>query len=134
MIVVDASVAVAWSFEDERNPAIDHILTRVGVEAGVAPSIWLIETANTFRTAMRKGRITPGLRDRVLLELQKLPITIEADVRETIAATVAVSDRFGLTVYDAAYLEIALRRELPLATLDKELADAARAAGVSVLP
>ena len=83
---------------------------------------------------MRKGRITPGLRDRVLLELQKLPITIEADVRETIAATVAVSDRFGLTVYDAAYLEIALRRELPLATLDKELADAARAAGVSVLP
>lgn len=79
MIVVDASVAVAWSFEDERKPAIDEVLKRVGTEGGVVPPIWLIETANTFRTAMRKGRITPDLRDRMLRELQTLPITIEAD-------------------------------------------------------
>ncbi|MHB1109919.1 MAG: type II toxin-antitoxin system VapC family toxin [Devosia sp.] len=113
MIVVDASVAVAWSFEDERKPAIDDVLKLVGAEGGVVPSVWLIEAANTFRTAMRKGRITPNFRDHILLELQKLPITIEADTRQTIVATVAVSDRFGLTVYDAAYLEIALRLKLP---------------------
>lgn len=133
MIVIDASVAVAWSFEDERRPPIDEILTLVGNHGGVAPAIWLVETANAIQIAMRRGRIGPAYRDQLLVQLKALPVDIEASTGEGVIA-VAVSDRFDITVYDAAYLEVAIRGQLPLATLDKQLLAAARGAGVDTLP
>lgn len=134
MIVIDASVAVAWSFEDERHPPIDEVLTLVANEGGVAPAIWLVETANAIQMAMRRGRIGPAYRDQLLVQLNALPVEIEASTGELVIAAASVSDRFGITVYDATYLEVAVRRQLPLATLDRQLAAAARSAGVAVLP
>lgn len=134
MIVIDASVALAWSFHDERTEAVLEISRQVADNGACVPVIWHYEVANTFRMAVRKGRITTDLRQELMDSLNMLPIEIDVAGSDHIPTVNALADRFDLTVYDAAYLDLALRRELTLATLDNELAAAARAAGVAMLP
>lgn len=133
--VLDASVVLAWCFEDEKNPAAERVLDRMaaGAEA-LAPAIWPFEVANALRSAERQKRLAPAETTRLLDRLLGLAITLEP------SGTPAVFDRvlsrareYNLTVYDAAYLELAVRTGLPLATLDRDLTKAARAMGVTLV-
>lgn len=135
MIVVDSSAALAWSFADERTPATLAIAERVRDETALVTSIWPLEVANILRLAAVKGRISIEDRDATLRDLALLPFVVDDQTTQHAwTVTLALADRHGLTIYDASYLELAVRRRLPLATLDKALIAAALAEGVPVLP
>jgi predicted nucleic acid-binding protein len=110
------------------------LLDLVVEEGAVVPSLWRLEIANGFQMAIRRNRIDATFRDNALTELSAMAITIDADTDSNAwNSTLRLSDRFRLTVYDAAYLELAQRRRLPLATLDNALRVAAEAAGIRTL-
>jgi predicted nucleic acid-binding protein len=133
-VVIDASLTMTWYFDDETTPATEAVLDRVAESGGVVPGLWRLEVANAFQSALRRKRISPQYRDKSLAELSELPITIDAETGSYAWTTIVrLSDRFGLTIYDATYLELAQRRSLPLATLDKEIRKAARALDVPLL-
>jgi predicted nucleic acid-binding protein len=133
-VVVDASVALAWCFEDEASPATDAVLDQVKRQGAIVPSLWHLELGNVLLLAERRGRtIQGGIVARLALMAQ-LPITVDAETtgrawREILA--LARAER--LTTYDASYLEVAVRRGLPLATRDEALLGAAKRIGVPVL-
>jgi len=134
-LVIDASVALTWCFEDEASPETDVIADRVGAEGGRVPDLFRLEIANILVGAERKGRISAADTASFLKGLDGLSITIDQETsarawRDTLA--LARSER--LSAYDAAYLELALRSGAALATRDGELAAAARRLGVVVLP
>jgi predicted nucleic acid-binding protein len=133
--VLDSSVCLAWCFEDEATPAVSALLDRLETESAVAPPLLRYETGNVLVLAERKGRITARRRDDLLEMLRALPIVFDR-VAEANAwtAAVALAAAQRLTVYDAAYLELAQRLHLPLATLDAALGRAAEASGIAVLP
>ena len=133
-VVIDAPVTLAWSFQDEVTPAAEALLQRVTMEGAVVPAHWKLEIANGFRSAERRGRIDREYRDLSLQDLGRLAITVDLEtVRHAWQATLELADRFELTPYDAAYLELALRRELPLGTVDRALLEASRIAGTRPL-
>ncbi|HEY0853413.1 MAG TPA: type II toxin-antitoxin system VapC family toxin [Devosia sp.] len=134
MIALDASVTAAWFFQDETTSEVDAIFRRINDEGAVVPPVWSFEVANIFRTALRRRRLDQVRRQRCFDILIAMPIEREFEVQDVWTKTVGLSDQHGLSVYDAAYLEVAMRRLLPLATLDKELRQAAIAEGVAVLP
>lgn len=132
--VVDNSVALAWCFEDEQTDAIMALLDRVADAGAVAPQLWPIEALNGLLTAERRGRVDIAKRRRLAGFLRQLPIEIDDETAtQTWTATAELAERHALTAYDAAYLELAQRRALPLATSDVALINAARAAGVLLL-
>ena len=119
-IVIDASVTLAWYFRDESTPEVRQLLDRTGIEGAFVPAHWRLEVANSFATAIRHGRVSTDYRDEALMELTWLPISIDAETDAYVLTTIiSIADRHRLTVYDAAYLELAARRGLALATLDK---------------
>jgi len=133
-LVLDASLALAWYFADERSAAGDAVLDRVTEEGAVVPALWRYEVANGLQMAVRRKRIDAAYRDASLAELRLLPITVDRvgdDVAWT--AMIGFADRFRLTIYDAAYLELAQRRSLPLRTGDSALRSAARALRVELI-
>lgn len=133
-LVLDPSLALSWYFEDECSPAADALLDRVVEDGAVVPSLWRLEIANGLQTALRRGRIDRAFRDRTLAELAHLPITVDPDTDNYAWTNILqLADRFQLTAYDAAYLELAQRRTLPLATLDEPLGMAAGALGITLL-
>ncbi len=133
-LALDASMAVAWLFEDERTEATVAVLRRVATEGAVVPSLWRLEVANVLEVAARRGRCDRPHIDRSLGRLGALPITTddETDSRAW-AETLVLAREAGLTLYDAAYLDLALRRRLALATRDAALVVAARERGLEVL-
>ena len=134
MLVLDCSVALSWYFEDEQSPFVMQIMDRVIEDGAVVPAIWRYEIANGFQSAIRRRRIDALYRDESLKSLISLDIEIEAESLDQVWTRVAIlAGQYRLSVYDAAYLELAQRRALPLATLDEALAQAAREAGVVVL-
>jgi predicted nucleic acid-binding protein len=135
LIVIDASVSIAWSFENQRTPALVALLTQVATAGAVAPQLWPIEVANVVLRAGKRGQIPAKQGQAILSNLAALGIEIDGETADRVwHATLDLAAKHGLTVYDATYLELAARRQLPLATLDEELARAARAEGVPVLP
>jgi predicted nucleic acid-binding protein len=133
--VVDSSIALAWLLPDEGSSAADALADRLGTQRPVAPSIWLLEVGNALLTARRRERITDDMVDQLLDVFAALPVEIDVEpAARYLPAVVALARRHRLTTYDAAYLELARRRALPLATLDARLAEACRAADVAVLP
>ena len=133
-IVLDSSATLAWYFEDERTDSLTDLLHHVAEAGAVAPALWRFEVANGLWAAMRRKRIDGAYRDRALANLAALGVEIDMEGHDHAwSATVWLSDRYGLTVYDAAYVELAQRRRLALATLDAALAQAARSAGVTLL-
>ncbi|SNB74997.1 Predicted nucleic acid-binding protein, contains PIN domain [Arboricoccus pini] len=134
-LVLDCSIAVAWCFADEAAPATDEILDRVRDHGAIVPSLWRLEVANVLLMASRRQRIPAGTALAMLDQLAALPLDED---RETSARawtrTITLAQSESLTVYDAAYLELASRLGLPLATKDKELAAAGHRAGLTVLP
>lgn len=132
-MIIDASVALAWSFEDERTPPVLAILEQVIGDGAVVPLLWRLEVANSLRSALKRKRITPRFRDEALADLADLPITIDPETNtHAWLSIVALSDQHDLTPYDAAYLELAQRKSLPLATLDNRLRHAALTLGIDV--
>ena len=133
-LVLDTSATLAWIHADETTDAIRDVFDRVAEGGAVVPALWRLEVANSLTMAVRRGRINAAFRDAALADLDL--VGIQTDDRTDAHAwgrTLALADRFRLTVYDAAYLELAERTALPLATLDRELLAAARAMGVPVL-
>ncbi len=133
-LVLDSSVALAWIYADEGTERIQQLVERVIVAGAYVPTLWRLEVANSLLMAVRKGRIDAAFRDAALRDLAEL--NIMADLQTDVFAwssTLRLAEKHRLTIYDAAYLELALRRALPLASLDKELRAAGDAAGVTLL-
>ena len=125
-LVIDASIALAWSFEDERTPPVLAVLEETIQHGAVVPLLWRLEIANSLRSALRRGRITQEFRDEALADLADLRIEIDADTNtHAWSSIVLLSDGHDLTPYDAAYLELAQRRRIPLASLDRRMRRAA---------
>jgi predicted nucleic acid-binding protein len=132
-LVIDCSMTLSWYFEDERAAGRIGVLNQVADAGAVVPALWRLEV-NELQVAVRRGRITVAYRDVSLTDLRGLSIAIDPGTnRQAWSGTLRLCDRFGLTPYDAAYLEVALRRRLPLATLDGELARAAEAENVPLI-
>ncbi len=134
VFVPDASATLAWCFEDETSDWTEALLARLKAgDTAVVPQHWPMEVANAFLMAMRGGRISKDKTVRFFGDLLALPIRIDSASTETTFGQVfAYAEQYGLTVYDAAYLELAVREGFALATLDNDLRNAARAAGVSL--
>ena len=133
-LVLDASLTLSWYFADERTKAADAVLDRVVDEGAVVPAVWKLEVANGLAVAIRRKRIDVGFRDRAISQLGAMAITTDLDTDNYAwTTTLAIADRYKLTPYDAAYLELAQRRKVPLATLDRALRDAAKAIGIAVI-
>jgi len=132
--VIDSSVALTWCFEDEASPAADRLLAQLTDTGAVAPSLWPLEVLNGLAMAERRGRLTTLARHEKISFLQALPISLDHETAaQAWTTTTRLAERYRLTLYDAAYLELAQRLNLPLATLDKELREAARALGLPLL-
>lgn len=133
-MIIDASVTMAWYFADASTAETDALLDRVAEAGAVVPGLWRLEVANTFQTAVRQERIDAIYRDASLVELGFLPITVDADTSDYAwGTTLRLAERFSLSTYDAAYLELAQRLSLPLACLDEALRTAAAALAIELL-
>ncbi len=132
--VIDASVTLAWCVDDERDANADAIAERVVSESAIVPALWCWEIGNALLMAERRGRVKRGRLDEILEELAALPISVdEIGTPPRFRPSVDLARQFALTVYDAAYLELALRRSVALATRDEALAAAARAIGIQII-
>ncbi|WP_203566499.1 type II toxin-antitoxin system VapC family toxin [Aestuariimicrobium ganziense] len=129
MMVVDASLAMAWCFEDERTPATDAALAEVVADGGVVPDLWGLEVANVLLTALRRKRITEARMAHLVELLESLPLE-HAETEPTISELIDLAERHSLSAYDAVYLSVAMREGLALGTLDQSLRAAATSAGV----
>lgn len=133
-LVIDSSAALAWIYDDERTPAIELVFDNVIAGGAWVPGIWLLEIANGLQTGIRGRRIDLAFRTQTLSDLGKMSIAIDGETNTFAwSVTLALTDRFRLTTYDACYLELAQRRGLPLATLDKDLRKAARVLDIPLL-
>jgi predicted nucleic acid-binding protein len=133
-LVLDSSATLAWIYSDETTEAIRQLFDAVAENGAIVPALWRLEVANSLTVAVRRRRIGTDFRRAALADLALLDITTDP-YTDSLAwgETLNLADRFRLTVYDAAYLELAQRRILPLATLDEELRAAAAALGVRIL-
>ena len=129
--VLDASVTLSWFFEDEVTPESAALLEALAEHEPVAPSIWIYEVVNTFVLAERNQRISAMHAKSSIQQLLALPV--EVVPYPAIDSMHDLALRHGLTVYDAAYLNLATGRRIPLATRDRRLRAAAEAAGIEVL-
>jgi predicted nucleic acid-binding protein len=133
-LVLDSSVALSWCFEDERTPATAAVLQRVVDNGACAPSLWALEILNGLSTAERRGRVDQVTRERLENLLRELPVRLDADTAVVAwTRTASLAHRFRLTIYDASYLELAQREQLPLASLDRDLRTAGAALGLTLL-
>ena len=129
--VLDASVAGAWLLEDEDDPVANAAISRLATELALVPQLWHLEVRNTLVVAERRGRVgAAGLEDG-LRRVGELPI--RTDTEPDLGTALALARRRRLTIYDALYLELALRADAPLATLDQGLASAAVAEGLRLI-
>ena len=132
--VLDCSVTMAWIFRDEATEATDRLREALLDTRAFVPALWPIETANALLATTRRGRVAqdewPGIR----AHLDALPIEVDpVSASRTWSAALDLADAHALSVYDAMYLELAVRMQMPLATLDRALLGAARSAGVDAL-
>jgi predicted nucleic acid-binding protein len=134
MFVLDASVALAWCLDDETSRSADRALDRLATDEAVVPAIWPLEVANGLRGAERRGRISVADSARVRQLLLSLPIRIESvDLATALTEVADLARSLDLSAYDAAYLALAARRGLPMATADERLAQACTQAGVELV-
>jgi predicted nucleic acid-binding protein len=133
-LVIDASMTVAWLFHNQRSDHSRSILRRVVADGAAAPSIWRLEVANVLRTSVRRGHCRDEYAAGCLQRLRRLRITIDPETdRNAWGITRELSRAHNLTLYDAAYLELAVRLRQPIASLDVALLSAARTAGLEAV-
>ncbi len=129
--VLDNSVVCGWFLENQATPYSDAIIERLRDDRAVVPALWELEFTNVLRTACLRQRMTAEAAQRVIVQIVSLPIDVD---RQPVPASeiLGLGLRFGLSSYDAAYLELALRLQLSVATGDGPLRSAALASGVGV--
>ena len=127
-LVVDASVVVAWLFDDEDEPRADRVLERLEEDGALVPQLWHLETRNSLLTAERRGRLSSAEVKERLDALKGLPIG--TDEGPDLQSAFDLARAHGLSLYDALYLELAKRESAEIATLDGALGRAAVAEGV----
>lgn len=129
--VVDTSAILALAYDDEDAAYAEAVIARIATEGAVVPTMFWFELRNALVMGERRGRITAEQTRAFLADLALLPFEVDDEPDE--AGVMELARRFRLTVYDAAYLEVARRRRLALATIDEAIVRAAQGAGVEVL-
>ena len=128
-LVIDASIAAAWIIEDEHHPVADAVLETLETEQGIVPQIWHFEIRNVLVVSERRGRTTITHNQRHLDAINSM--TIQTDQNPDLNTTIQLARKHNLTFYDALYLELAIRRNARLATLDSALLRAAEREGLT---
>jgi predicted nucleic acid-binding protein len=132
--VIDASSVLSWCFEDEGGPEVDALIDKVAAEGATVPGVWSLEIANGLVMGERRDRIKPAESTAFVAMIEDLPIVADRSTgARALHETMSLAREHGLTAYDAAYLELAMRLGLPLATGDRNLKSAAARAGVVLL-
>jgi len=131
-IVLDASIAAAWALADEDNEKANVTLDRVRRDGAITPALFFFEIRNLLVVAERRKRTSPEKSDAFLVALRQLPVETDSTPEE--GRLLALARKHGLTVYDAAYLELSLRKRLDLVTIDAKLEAASQAEGVTPKP
>jgi predicted nucleic acid-binding protein len=130
-LVLDCSIVMAWYFVDESSEYADEVARRLPRQAAFVPLNWPLEVANVLFMGERRKRSTQTQGERLLRTLKSLPITLDDETNlHAWDITLSLARAHDLTAYDAAYLELAIRRGLSLASLDDKLKTAAQAVGV----
>ena len=133
-LVLDASMTLAWIYLDETTGAMLQAFDALRENGAWGPALWRLEVANVLQMNVTRKRHRTMFRDAALAELALLPIHLDPNTDpHAWGETLRLAERHGVTVYDAAYLELALRRNLALATLDRQLRTAAAKDGVELL-
>jgi predicted nucleic acid-binding protein len=133
-LVLDCSATMARLWEDEATPAIGRLFEVIRDHGAWVPSLWRLEVANALEMDLRRGRHPAEFRDGAFADLSLLPIQVDPETDlQAWGATADLAAKHRLTVYDVAYLELAIRRQIPLATLDRELRVAAESEEVELL-
>ena len=130
--VIDASVTMPWFFPDEATPFTEGLLDDLGAQVIWAPTLWVLECTNALQSAQRRRRIDASRRAEIADELSALPVRLDSET-PGFASLDRLAATHGLSTFDAAYLELALRRSLVLVSLDARLIAAAKAVGHPVL-
>ena len=132
--VVDCSVAMTWLFHDEATPKTSQLLAQLATETALVPAWWFIEVTNVIALAEKKKRITVAQSNAFIADVGTLGIEVDSDApARAFAQLLPLCRTHQMTSYDAMYLELAVRRGLPLATLDADLRKAAKACGVGLM-
>ena len=131
--VVDNSVVMSWCFKDETNNYADTVLDRLTELVAVVPSIWPLEVVNVLLVAERQKRLSESDSIRFLTLLSQLPIFVEYERPEMMKELLALARSNNLSSYDASYLDLAMRKGIPMATLDNKLIEAAKRIDVPIL-
>jgi predicted nucleic acid-binding protein len=129
---IDASVTMPWFFPDEATPFTERLLDALGIQVLWAPTLWVLECTNVLQSAQRRQRIDANRRAEIAGELGELPVHLDLETPDFVTLD-RLAAAYGLSAYDAAYLELALRRSLVLVSLDDRLIAAAKALGHPVL-
>ena len=133
-LVLDASVALSWCFMNEATQAADRVLERLANESASVPVIWHLEVANVLALSERRRRITPAGSAEFIAMLETLTIVVDDETpSRAFGRVLDLAREERLTAHDAAYLELAMRLGIPLASKDADLCDAAERVGVNVL-
>ncbi len=130
--VIDASVTMPWFFADEATPFTESLLDALSAQVLWAPALWVLECTNVLQSAQRRRRIDVNRRAEIAGELSALPVRLDAETPDFVSLD-RLAAAHGLSAYDAAYLELALRRSLVLVSLDVQLIAAAKSLGHPVL-
>jgi predicted nucleic acid-binding protein len=134
VFVLDCSVTMAWVFDDEDDPRAAAVRDRLDGDIALVPSIWPLEVCNALLVAERRGRLSRAEGMRFLEVLRQLPIDVDAlPTLDSVHGAVQFARETGLSLYDAAYLDLAATRGVPLATLDAALRKAAEKVGAELL-
>lgn len=131
--VLDNSVVSGWYLANQSTDYTSAVGRRLREDTAHVPGIWALEFTNVLRTACLRQRMLAEQAQQVIAQIGKLPIVVDRELVQT-SHILSLSLRFGLSSYDAAYLELALRLQCPIATLDAELKEAAIACGVGWVP
>jgi predicted nucleic acid-binding protein len=131
--VLDASVTLAWCFRDETGPEATRILEQLGEKEAVAPGHWPLEVGNALLAGERRKRLRVAETTRLLSILGTLPIEVMDTRPDHVPGLITLARETSLTVYDAAYLNLALQEGFSLATFDEGLRRAAKKLGVVLL-
>ncbi|MET3613627.1 putative nucleic acid-binding protein [Rhizobium aquaticum] len=133
--VLDCSVTAAWLLEDEVVSDAEIVLDSLLTLTAHVPTIWHLEIGNVLLKTLRRGRISANAFQLLVKELEALPVVTDGETEiQSFGDTLDIARRYSLTTYDAAYLELAVRLDLPLATLDKALVRTAAEIGVKTIP
>lgn len=130
--VIDASVTMPWFFPDEATPFTEGLLDALGTQALWAPALWVLECTNVLQSAQRRSRIDSARRAQIAGELGELAVRVDREAVDFVTLD-RLAASHGLSAYDAAYLELALRRALTLVSLDARLIAAAQGLGHPVI-